>query len=114
MQEKLLQFIWQYSLYRPDNLKTIEGTSVHIIHPGTLNRDAGPDFSNARIRVGNTTLAGNVELHVKASDWLKHGHADNAAYQNIVLHVVYNNDVPVELPGVPVMELKDNIPGYVI
>ena len=114
MQEKLLQFIWQYSLYRPDAIFTTRGEPVQIIHPGTLNRDAGPDFSNARIRIGKTTLAGNIELHVRTSDWARHGHSADTAYRNIILHAVYENDVDATPAGIPVIEMKGRVPEYVL
>lgn len=114
MQEKLLQFIWQYSLYRPDGIVTTAGEAVQIIHPGTLNRDAGPDFGNARIKIGNTTLAGNVELHVRTSDWARHGHSADASYRNIILHAVYDNDSAATPAGIPVIELKGHVPDYVL
>lgn len=92
--EALFQFIWKFSLYQPGELKTTAGESITVIHPGVDNRDSGPDFTDARIRIGNTLLAGNVELHVHSSDWKQHGHTMDAAYQNIILHVVYEDDEP--------------------
>ena len=114
MNEALLQFIWQYSLYRPSALQTVDGEPITVIHCGKLNRDAGPDFSEAKAKVGNTTLVGNIELHVKSSDWLKHGHQHDAAYKNLILHVVYENDVPSVAQNTPVLELKQHIPQDVI
>ena len=114
MQEDLLQFIWQYNLYRPGALLTSGGEAVKVIHPGTRNRDAGPDFSVARIRIGDTTLVGNVELHVRTSDWLRHHHDADPAYSRVILHVVYEHDMEV-LPGdIPVLPLKEHIPYEVI
>lgn len=114
MTEALLQFIWQHSLYAPANLLTATGEPVTVLHPGRLNKDAGPDFSEARIKIGNTTLVGNVELHLKSSDWLKHGHQNDPAYQNLVLHVVYDNDVENIVPNTPVLKLGDRIPAHVL
>lgn len=115
MQESLLQFIWQYSLYSPQGLRTQAGESITVVHPGGLNRDAGPDFLKARIRIGDTTLVGHVELHVRSSDWMRHGHTTDEAYHNIILHVVYADDAP-EAAGanVPVLALGQAIPGYVL
>lgn len=114
MQEKLLQFIWQYHLYRPDKLYTTTGEHVQVIHPGTLNTNAGPDFDTARIRIDKTILAGNIELHVRTSDWDRHGHQRDEAYHNLILHVVYEHDTQA-LPGnVSVLALKEHIPAFVI
>ena len=114
MHEKLLQFIWQYNLYRPENLATTEGQPVQVIHPGTLNTNAGPDFSTAKIRIGNTLLAGHVELHLRTSDWDRHHHSDDAAYRKLVLHVVFAHDQPALPGGIPVLELRRHIPAYVL
>lgn len=113
--EDLLQFIWQYALYRPENLKTTTGESVTVVAPGLRNRDAGPDFSAARIRLDQTLFAGNVELHLKSSDWMRHGHQDDPAYQRLILHVVYEHDTGTALPNnIPVLQLKEHIPDYVL
>jgi hypothetical protein len=114
MQEALFQFIWQYSLYRPDGLQTADGIPVTVVHPGSLNRHAGPDFTGARIRIGNTLLIGAVELHVRSSDWAKHGHDSDPAYRNIILHVVHTVDRETAIQGVPTLELGPQIPDYVV
>lgn len=114
MNEALLQFIWQYSLYQPTGLHTEDGEPLTVIHSGKLNRDAGPDFLESKIKVGDTTLVGNTELHIKSSDWLKHGHQHDAAYKNLVLHVVYENDAADVAGNTPVLVLKDHIPQDVI
>jgi hypothetical protein len=113
MQEKLLQFIWQYNLYRPDGLATTDGQQVRILHAGTLNTNAGPDFSTAKIRIGDTLLIGHVELHVRTSDWNRHGHQHDAAYCRLILHVVYEHDLECCPGEVPVLVLKGAIPAYV-
>lgn len=114
MNEMLLQFIWQYSLYNPVGLKTANGEGVTIVHPGTHNHNAGPDFENAKIKIGNTTLVGNLEIHIKASDWRKHKHDDDKAYQNIILHVVYDDDEQSLHHQFPKIELKKHIPAYIL
>jgi hypothetical protein len=114
MNEALLQFIWQHNLYHLVGLQTVAGEALTVIYGGKLNRDAGPDFCEARVKIGNTTLVGNVELHVKSGDWLKHGHSSDAAYKNLVLHVVYENDVPGVAEDTPVLELKNHIAAHII
>jgi len=114
MNETLFQFIWQYSLYQPIGLHTADGEPLTVIHCGRLNRDAGPDFSEAKIKIGSTILVGNVELHIRSSDWLRHGHQHDNAYQNLVLHVVYENDIENVVDNTPVLVLKDHISQHVI
>jgi hypothetical protein len=117
LREDLLQFIWQHRLLRPSPLVTASGKKLSILHPGNLNRDSGPDFFNARISLNDLTLAGNIELHVNSSDWIKHGHESDANYDNIILHVVYHHDVHIEQNekhNVEVLELKDLVPGELI
>lgn len=113
MTEALLQFIWKHSLYNPTALQTTTGETLTVIQPGTLNKDAGPDFLEARIKIGNTILVGNIELHIKASDWIKHGHNDDPAYHNLILHVVYEHDMAHEVKNVPLLVLKENIPSHI-
>jgi hypothetical protein len=91
MKEDLLHFIWRYRLYDGSNLKTTDGESVEVIQTGTFNTDAGADFSNARIRIGEVLLAGNVELHIDQGDWSAHHHDEDKAYNNVILHVVYED-----------------------
>ena len=77
LKEELLFFVWQYKLLQPVELFTQSGQAIKIIHPGELNKDAGPDFFNAKIKIGKLTLAGNIEIHVNASDWFKHNHQND-------------------------------------
>lgn len=92
MNERLLQFIWQFRYYNQSSLHTADDKPLQILHPGTLNLNSGPDFSGARIKIGDTIWAGNIELHVYASDWRRHKHSSNKSYSNIILHVVWVND----------------------
>lgn len=113
--ELLFQFIWQHSLYRPAGLCTADGEKIVVLYPGRRNTHAGPDFEEAKIRIGDTLLVGNVELHIKASDWYRHGHHYNKAYDNIILHVVWKNDVPVKGNNlVPLLEMAPHIPSHII
>ena len=112
MTEKLLQYLWNYKVFKHFNFKDIEGNSVEIIHFGKWNKNAGPDFLDAKIKINGLLLAGNIELHVRSSDWIFHHHSDNPDYQNIILHVVFQHDIEIlELSGknIPTLELKDYI-----
>ena len=109
MNEAFLQFIWQYQYFNRSALATTDMEEVEIIDPGTLNRNQGPDFLDARIRIGRTLWAGPVELHVKAGDWRHHGHDGDPQYGNVILHVVWEDDVGATCQ-VPVLELGGRIP----
>ncbi|MDX5430625.1 MAG: DUF2851 family protein, partial [Bacteroidota bacterium] len=98
MNEALLSYFWKLQRFRKDTLCTTDGEPISVVYPGLLNQDSGPDFLHARLKIGATLWVGNVELHVKSSDWLKHGHAADPMYDSLILHVVYTSDMPVELP----------------
>ena len=93
--EELMQYVWLHRLWLAGELKTHSGEPVAIIDVGQLNRDAGPDFFNAKVRIGEQMWCGNVELHVRASDWLRHGHDKDKAYDSVILHVVEHDDCPI-------------------
>lgn len=115
--EKLLQYIWKHRLFDTSDLCTTQNEKLQVVSSGLWNTNAGPDFLNARIRIDETLLAGNVELHLHASDWVKHGHSADKKYHNLILHVVYENDLEGQdyLPNnVPVLELKGRIPGLLL
>ena len=95
MKEEFLHFIWKHKLYQNDSLFTNDGELLQIVQPGQHNTHSGPDFFDARIRIGETLWAGNIEIHVKASDWNKHGHQDDPVYRNTILHVVAVADMHV-------------------
>lgn len=92
MNEKLLQFLWQFKLIPFNHLTTHTGEQIEIIDPGQLNHDSGPDFFNAKVKMDNTIWAGNIEMHLKASLWKVHKHHLDQAYNNVILHVVLEND----------------------
>ncbi len=92
MKEEFLHYLWKYSLYNADSLCDADGNIITVIHPGEYNRDSGPDFFNARICISNTEWAGNVEIHTKASHFDAHGHNTDHAFDNVILHVVAEND----------------------
>lgn len=94
MTEEFLHYIWQYRLYKP-HLVLQSGEQVEVIHCGMHNSDSGPDFFNARIRIGETIWVGNVEIHIQSSDWKRHAHHHDKSYNNVILHVVWRDDSPV-------------------
>jgi hypothetical protein len=87
--EELLQFLWQYKILKPLPLITTSGKEIFVLKNGELNKDSGPDFFNAQVKIDTIVLVGNIEVHVKTSDWLKHKHEADKNYDNIILHVVY-------------------------
>ena len=103
MREEFLYYLWENRLIDKD-LKTAEGESVEVVATGYRNTDSGPDFLEARIQIGDKLWAGHVEIHVKSSDWNRHGHQNDKAYKNVILHVVYENDIQVN--DIPTLELK--------
>lgn len=112
MTEAFLQYLWQHRLLDGE-LATTTGLPVVVERPGELNRDAGPDFFGARVRIGDVLWAGNVEIHVKASDWKNHHHSEDENYDNVVLHVVYDYDFDVVTAQgdiVPSLEIRQSVP----
>ena len=93
--ERLMHYVWQYRLLTPADMVTVDGRRISIIDPGRHNTDAGPDFFNAKIKIGERTWAGDVEMHVRASDWHRHHHDSDPAYDSVVLHVVDCDDAPI-------------------
>ena len=115
MYENFLHYLWRTRRFDHSNLATTEGDTLDILDFGEYNTNAGPDFLNARVRIGNVTWAGNVEMHVKTSDWIQHGHQHDEAYNNVILHVDYENDLPLResqniIKNTKCFELKDKIP----
>lgn len=107
MAEEFLHFIWQNRLIKQSGYLA-DGQEYRIIRPGKANEDAGPDFLEAKIRIGNTLWAGHVEIHLRSSDWFRHGHQKDSLYRNVILHVVMQHDQEVAGPGgeaIPVLEL---------
>ncbi len=108
MTEDFLHYIWQNQLFK-DQLTTTFNEPITVLNSGFHNLNAGPDFSDARLNIGGTLWAGNVEIHVNSSDWFKHGHQNDDAYKNVVLHVVFNDDAEESPAGMPVCELAGKI-----
>jgi len=99
MKEEFLHFVWKHRLYDSGSLCDSQGNRIEVISPGEYNRDSGPDFFNTRINIGGTSWAGNAEVHVNSSDWYRHGHHHDNAYNNVVVHFVLNNDRPAITAG---------------
>lgn len=95
MNEKFLHYIWQHKLFNQSLFQTTDGERLEVIDVGKLNTDAGPDFFNAKVKIGDTLWAGNIEIHVNASDWHKHNHHSDKAYDSVILHLVHHSDASV-------------------
>jgi hypothetical protein len=113
MNEKLFQYIWQFRHFNFTRLSTIENEPIQIIHPGTLNTNQGPDFLDAKIKIGNTLWAGSIELHLFSSDWKNHKHSGDKNYKNVILHVVFQHDIDLQLPF-PTLELQNNVSNVLL
>ena len=111
MSEELLQFIWQNRLFDKDSLTTHKGEKVEVIHVGSRSTNSGPDFINSRVKIGDKLWAGNIEIHTQASEWFKHGHDADKAYDNVILHVVKKNNTIIRRSNgeeIPTLELIYN------
>src|SRR5688572_22425279 len=113
MKEEFLHYIWQSGLYDHHQLQTHDGRAITVVKPGVYNTDSGPDFFNSRIMIENTHWAGNIEVHKASSEWMLHGHQYDSAYNNVILHVVYEHDEEVVNQlgkPIPTLELRSLIP----
>ena len=96
MTENFLHYVWRTRRFDLKSLETSDGEPIEILDFGEYNAyDSGADFQNARIRIGGLLWAGAVEMHIRSSDWLAHGHQRDAAFQNVILHVVFEEDKPI-------------------
>ena len=93
--EKLLHYVWKHKILPLKSLLTTDGRVIEILDPGTYNTNQGPDFFNAKVKIGETLWAGNIELHLKASDWFRHGHDSDPSYNNTILHIAQVVDCEV-------------------
>lgn len=93
--EMLMQYAWEHRLFPPGEFSTVDGEPLRVIDPGRRNVDAGPDFFNAKVEIGGRQWAGNVEIHVRASDWRRHHHDTDPAYDSVILHVVDISDTRI-------------------
>ena len=112
MKEDFLHYVWQYKKFDFSDLKTIQNESVQILNSGFYSQLAGPDFFNAQVIINNQKWAGNVEIHIKSSDWYVHHHEKDENYDSVILHVVWEHDTPIfrkDNSEIPVLELKNYI-----
>jgi len=112
MKEDLLHYVWRLQRFDSIDLKTTEGQPIRIQMIGEHNHHSGPDFTNARIEIGKTLWAGNIEMHLKASDWTAHQHQSDPAYDNVILHVVLDENEKISRQNgsrIPCLELKKRI-----
>lgn len=117
MNEKLLQYIWQFQLFNLNELKLVNGEELQIIQQGIHNTNEGADFLNASIKICDTKLIGNIELHIKTSDFLTHKHQNNPNYQSLILHVVWEHDTPIEKylsNNIGTLELKGRVAKHLL
>ncbi|WP_431159051.1 DUF2851 family protein [Winogradskyella poriferorum] len=110
MREDFLHYVWKYNAFKISGLLTSEGENIFISNLGQHNFNSGPDFFGAKIQIGEQLWAGNVEIHLKSSDWYLHGHEKDKAYDNVILHVVWEDDAQVfrrDNTIIPTLELKN-------
>ena len=110
MNEEFLYYVWKYKIFTDINLQTSDTKEVSILKAGIHNKNSGPDFLNAQVKIDHQLWAGNVEMHVKSSDWYLHKHEEDANYDAVILHVVWEHDVAVFMKNnkpLPTLELKN-------
>ena len=114
MKESVLHYVWQHKLFAAVNLQLSSGQPIEIIDVGKLNTDSGPDFFNAKIKIDQIVWAGNIEIHTRASDWYRHRHETDRAYDQIILHVVQQADVQVyDVSGRAIPQLELSFPSSI-
>lgn len=115
MIEEVLHYVWKHRILPLKDLKTTNGKTVEVLNPGMLNHDAGPDFIGAKVKIDGLLWAGNVEIHLRTSDWFRHKHNDNPAYDSIILHVASQVDTELNYPsGEIVPQIEIEVPNYVL
>lgn len=117
MREDFLYHLWKFQKYNSEVLKTSAGELLKIFQPGLQNELAGPDFFNAKIQIGKQLWAGNVEMHLKSSQWYEHRHEIDPAYDNVILHVVWEHDVEIYRSDnsiIPTLILNDKVDAEIL
>lgn len=117
MTEAFLHYLWQFQYFAKTGLKTTNGESIVVLGPGMLNTDSGPDFSQAKIKIGAMEWAGNVEIHLQSAGWYEHKHDLDASYENVILHVVWEENKPVyrkDGTRMPTLQLKGRVEEHLI
>ena len=117
MQENILHFIWQHQYFNIAQALTSDGDQIHVFKQGIYNSNAGADFENSKIKLGNVEWNGDIEIHVKSSDWDAHKHQNDKAYNKVILHVVWQNDKKIKREDhtlIPTLELKDLVDAKLI
>ena len=116
MTEDFLHYVWQYRLFDSRNLLTTKGEEVEVLNPGQHNLNAGPDFLESRVKIDGTEWAGNVEIHLRTSDWARHRHQEDPAYNNVILHLVFQSDSEAKTADgrlLPELELAGKLPDSI-
>ncbi|MGM5470686.1 DUF2851 family protein [Flavobacteriaceae bacterium LMO-SS05] len=117
MQEEFLHYIWKHKKLDVRNLKTTKNEPIEIISVGQHNLNSGPDFFNAQLKLGHQLWAGNVEIHIKSSDWFVHNHEQDKAYDNVILHVVWEHNIDIHRKDnseIPTLELKNCVDSHLL
>ena len=112
MKEDFLHFVWQYQYFEHRDLRTSNGEDLHIFEIGKANTNAGADFEQVKVQIGDTVWQGDAEIHIKASDWKKHQHQHNPRYNQVILHIVWEEDEPILRPdgtAIATLVLKNKI-----
>lgn len=117
LKEDFLHYVWQYRLFTRLDIRCKDGQPLKIIDQGLKNTNAGPDFTMVKLRIGPQLWVGNVEIHIKSSDWFLHGHQSDSSYDTVVLHAVYDDDATIlrtDGTVIPVLLLKDLLPKLLL
>jgi hypothetical protein len=117
MQESFLHYIWQFQYFDRADLQTTTGENITVFHPGYRNQHSGPDFSHARIRIGDIEWIGHVEIHIYSSGWKDHKHDSDPAYDNVILHVVWKDDLIIsrrDASPLPTLGLQGKVPEHLM